>query len=170
MKIVIVHKGKRVFQIPYLVQRLRKPSGFHNPFSFGGGIVNGGINKDVMEVLNQIWLFDYMGSTEFEWGAVPQALNKLAKLSKDGKLIACEYEIDEGAVYYICPSDIEDDVLKWIKMAAKEQHSETKGFVGLKDSMKGKLKYKGWIELQNPFMFFIDGEMFNNTRKLFGVK
>ena len=112
-----------------------------------------------------------MGSAEFEFGAVPEAFNNLAKLSNKGELIACEYDIDyDVTIYYICSLLIENDVLEWIELAIKNKHPRTKEFVGLAASIKGELQIKGWLELENPFMFFIDGEMFNNIRKLFAVK
>ena len=47
----------------WLIQRLNKPreyegklKGLENAFSFGGGLVNGGLSKEAMELLN----FDYM--------------------------------------------------------------------------------------------------------------
>jgi len=158
------------FETPYLVQRLKKPTGHVNPFSFGGGLRNGGINEDAMNILKQIFSFDYMGSAEFEFGAIPEAFNNLAKLSKEDKLVTCEYDIDGVVVYYICPFSIEDKVLEWIKLVIKNKHLRTKEFIGLDYALKGEIEVKGWLELENPFMFFIDGEMFNNTRKLFGVR
>lgn len=70
----------------WLVQRLRKPPkrehpifGKDNPFSFGGGLQNGGLSGEAMDLLREVWSFDYMGAAEFEWGAVPEALSRLAK-------------------------------------------------------------------------------------------
>lgn len=53
----------------YLVQRLNRPTnGYDNPFSFGGGLKNGGLSEDAMKLLRPIFSFDYMGSAEFEFG------------------------------------------------------------------------------------------------------
>lgn len=60
----------------YYVQRLLS-AGDIPPFAFGGGKVNGGISPDVMKLLNKVFSFDYMGSAEFEWGAVPTAIKSL---------------------------------------------------------------------------------------------
>lgn len=71
----------------WLIQRLNSPSpsfamlGKDNPFAFGGGLRNGGLSEEAMDLLRPIFSFDYMGAAEFEFGAVPQALQKIAKAS-----------------------------------------------------------------------------------------
>ena len=67
----------------YLIQRLEKPRTLKiagvelkdNPFSFGGGLRNGGLSKDATDLLRPLFSFDYMGAAEFEFGAVPEALS-----------------------------------------------------------------------------------------------
>ena len=61
----------------YYVQRLKKPTGAVNPFSFGGGLINGGLHPAAIEMLKNVFSFDYMGAAEFEWGAVPTAIKAL---------------------------------------------------------------------------------------------
>lgn len=62
-----------------LIQRLIKPRGF-NPFSFGGG--GGKFSKAAMEMLHPILSFDYMGASEYEWGAVPEAFLMLSRYAE----------------------------------------------------------------------------------------
>ncbi len=67
-----------------LVQRLiprPKTSGMLNPFAFGGGLVQGGLTKAAMDALP--FRFDYMGASEYEWGAVPECLYTMAENSAD---------------------------------------------------------------------------------------
>lgn len=154
---------------PYLIQRLKAPRN-PTPFDFGGGKLNGGISKEAMSVLSQVFSFDYMGSAEFEWGAVPKALDSLSKLD----LVKSQ----EGKVFIICPKEIEQDVKDWIKLASEGRQGHTKEFVGLKEVLEGR-KYpqtKGWLKIEEdryceePFMFFVDQTMFENTCKLFGIE
>lgn len=70
----------------YLIQRLKKPfkiedklKNLQNMFSFGGGLTNGGLSKEAVSLIRNIFSFDYMGSSEFEWGAVPEAMKKIAQ-------------------------------------------------------------------------------------------
>jgi hypothetical protein len=74
---------------PWLIQRLQRPRKSNGPlgdisrcFAFGGGLKDGGINKEAYELIEKLWRFDYMGSSEFEWGAVPAALKALYEYRK----------------------------------------------------------------------------------------
>lgn len=69
----------------YLIQRLKDPYLGHekNPFSFGGGYKNGGLADEAIDLLKDIFSFDYMGAAEFEFGALPKALNRIASEIKD---------------------------------------------------------------------------------------
>lgn len=84
----------------WLVQRLETPFGGmlgggikDNPFSFGGGYKNGGLSDNAMNLLRDIFSFDYMGAAEFEFGAVPKALGEIAKLADKKKLRAFTIQI-----------------------------------------------------------------------------
>lgn len=63
----------------YLIQRVTKPRhsplGIMNPFSFGAG--GGRLSEKAMELLGPVMNFDYMMAAEYEFGAVPAALNKI---------------------------------------------------------------------------------------------
>lgn len=150
----------------YLVQRLNKPTGHANPFSFGGGLANGGISREGMALLKGIFSFDYMGSAEFEWGAVPAALTFIAST----KLTSGTYE----GVHYICPVSYEEGVKEVIRALLDDENSlRLKERCGLKERISGSMYSKdnvGWLELDNGFFFFVDDTMFANTKKLFGVE
>lgn len=170
---------------PYLVQRLNKPRTQDNPFSFGGGLLNGGITNDAMNYIRHCFSFDYMGAAEYEWGAVPRALQAI--LDKRKKMVKFEHE----GVFVIALKDIADDVKEWISKALKNEHSvDTRDLLRLKRSMKEIKKSEessfttlGWLKLEGdwhnqnastkndePFMFFIDETMFKNTCELFEIK
>lgn len=146
----------------YLIQRLNKPTNFNNPFSFGGGYRNGGLSEEAMKLLSPIFSFDYMGSAEFEFGAVPEAFQKLSN---------AENVVGEvSSVFYICPKELINHVEKTInKLIENEYELNLKESCRLKQSISGDGKNKncGWIELDNGFMFFTDKEMFEKTKALF---
>jgi hypothetical protein len=159
----------------YLIQRLQKPQNFINPFSFGGGLVNGGFGKEAMDIIKNIYSFDYMGSSEFEWGAVPAAFAFLAEQADNKNLVANKIEIDEHTIGYICPKEYEEEVKNRIMLLRKED-IRLKEWCGLKNHFERgpfyneRLQPKGWIEIDNGWMFFTDKEMYENTLKLFGIK
>lgn len=167
----------------YLIQRLNKPStggplGPDNPFSFGGGLKNGGMSDEAMQYLRNIFSFDYMGATEFEWGVVPDAFQQIAKnldLYVTVEIEASSKSGNSKAVYIICPKTDIDEVVSRIKAFAYEEYGKstphTKEMVGLQGAIDQK-KYSvalGWLELDNGFMFFIEKEMFSKTAELFGI-
>lgn len=156
---------------PYLIQRLDAPKGYDNPFSFGGGKINGGINQEAFNVIKKIWSFDYMGSAEFEWGAVPAALQAMldAELATIGL---------NDNIYIIAPKAIIDEVLSWVDKASVGETGHLKQHLGFVEALRGG-KYartKGWLKIEEdktckePFMFFIDEQMYLATCEIFGVK
>jgi len=184
---------------PYLIQRLKKPhkkvegekanimQALANSFSFGGGKINGGISKDAMKLLNEIWRYDYMGSSEFEWGAVPESLQAIAKdiknyIRSEIRVKASQHDYTANAVvyctetiYYVCNIKDKQEVEKWIAILANdvERKYRTKEGVRLASSMCGE-EYStdivGWHDIDNHYLFFTDKEMFDNFCKLINLK
>ena len=167
----------------WLIQRLTKPMSFKlagkemdNPFSFGGGLKNGGLSDEAMGIIRSIWAFDYMGSSEFEWGIVPATLKFLAEQASKKNLVATEYALDnQESVFIICPIPYLEDVQKVIRqLRADEYKLRLKESCGLKRYFEGKdewaKKCAGWLEVDNGFLFFADDEMFLKTCQLFGLQ
>lgn len=187
----------------WLVQRLTKPRntagpfGAGNPFAFGGGLRNGGLSDDAMKLLQPIFDFDYMGAAEFEFGAVPEALSRLAEAAATGKkkapgLVAGQVEVDlslvpaswrhkdsapldgTAPVYYLARSEHADEVERRIAMWATEVHPEMKERLGLTNALRPFEEWdsdvQGWLEISNGFMFFVDRGMWAATAAIFGVQ
>jgi len=172
----------------YLIQRLRKPCNsknetLANAFAFGGGLPNGGIPKEGMVLLKEIFSFDYMGSAEFEFGAVPKALSKIANNFENliGFTIHAPYEYkhwdevkcDKGIkqIHIICEKEQRDEVVKRIKnFAKKDCYGDTKEAVRLNENLaKEDDDIRGWLEIDNGYFFFSDKEMFDKTCILFDI-
>jgi len=187
----------------YLVQRLKKPftsenklTALSNAFSFGGGLVNGGIPEDGMKLLKNIFRFDYMGAAEFEFGAVPEALSRMGQKFEDliGFTLMTPFLYETWSkerkkmkgikpVYVICLKEDRLDVCKHILKWAQSNYPkgiDTKGTVNLnaslaaEDLLKEGAEYTedtvGWLELDNGYFFFKDKEMYEKTCELFDVK
>lgn len=162
----------------YLVQRLEKPisgsgllADLASAFSFGGGLVNGGIPKEGMAIIKKIFSFDYMGSAEFEWGIVPSCLSFIVEHHKD--FVSGSVVVEEGkpTVYYLCHKSHADQVPDRIKLLATNP-PRSKEHIGLKDHFvitRYSSRAFGWLDCSNGFMFFVDVEMFDKTRNLFGI-
>lgn len=162
----------------YLVQRLTKPRGGTNPFSFGGGLVNGGLSDEGAELISKVWDFDYMGAAEFELGAIPKTLQRIAQYSSEGSVVTGEVPLGKD-ILYLCEKDMKSGVERVIQKIADDtlrlkEPAFLKEVIEWNDKSEGndgfEPMYKGWLELNNGFAFFIDQEMYNNTLKLFGIK
>jgi hypothetical protein len=157
----------------YLVQRLQAPTGAVNPFSFGGGKVNGGLSNEAMGLLKNIFSFDYMGSAEFEWGAVPTAIKALFT---NKSTIAFTIERTDKSIYVICPFEIQEDVVAWLLTASQGKQTSLKEHLGLQEALKGSRNTVGWLKIEDdkyckePFMFFVDKDMFDGVCKLFEIE
>lgn len=168
---------------PFLIQRLKKPfkeSSLSDLIvSFGGGLKNGGLSDEAMELIKNIFRFDYMGSAEFEWGAVPKTLLRIANNHKSNISFEITVKTKENkckTVYVICDKSVCQEVINWIRLKAFDEYDKnywTKERVGLQYAVNddGILSgVRGWLELDNGFFFFTDKEMFEKTRELFGVE
>lgn len=165
----------------WLVQRLNKPwigherlAAFGEAFQFGGGRRNGGLSDEAMDLIRGIWSFDYMGASEYEWGAVPEGLNKMAR----AKLVAFSFpgipDDDGSTVYVVCPEEMCQEVQERVAGWAAGEGPETRDFIGIDRTLRPESEWDGenvgWVELDNGFAFFTDKTMFEKTCRLFGVE
>lgn len=186
----------------FLIQRLEKPWKTNalgmadNPFAFGGGYKNGGLSDDAMNLLRDIFRFDYMGAAEFEFGAVPKALQKVANTASHDDLVGFSFEIPladvephwkdkdavaegNGTIYVICPEDWAEEVANRIRYYAAHPFGGKVEYRLLEMTMlhhalrprdEWDTRRCGWLELDNGYFFFTDKDMFEQVCQLFGVK
>jgi hypothetical protein len=156
-----------------LIQRLRNPDGrIHH--SFGGGMKNGGVSMEDMEVIKNIWAFDYMGNVHFEYGAVAEALQRMKDYAKEGR--AYTGEVISLKVPFICEKGEEDEVQERIhtiyerkfdsdNVRPKENPFFREAMTVDKEPYN---QFGGWLELDNGFMFFKSRKMYNDTLAILG--
>jgi hypothetical protein len=162
----------------YLVQRLRAPLDFANPFAFGDGLQNGGLSDNAYELLKGIFSFDYMGAAEYEFGIIPKFFQKLA--IERTKYTTWQVFINKNPVYVIAPTELRNLVDERIKEIAKKsagtyQSSIKCGCdlniaVGLHPiKPKESCRTIGYLELDNNFAFFVKKETADNFVNLFSI-
>lgn len=181
---------KNELERSWLVQRLEKPRGGPpNPFSFGGGLRNGGLSDEAMGLLRGVFSFDYMGAAEFEFGAVPEALQRIASSADSLTAFSISIPLSEvapdwrddrpapdgdGTVYVLCPAewatDVEARIREW---AGEDFNRNLKESTRLRCALRPHSEWDGdvcgWLELNNGFLFFTDREMWEATAGLFGT-
>lgn len=187
---------------PWLIQRLQKamelPEGHllhgkDNPFTFGGGLRSGGFSKEAMDMFRPIFSFDYMGSAEFEWGAVPKAFQSILLSIEDFAPVTFDIAAKEihfskwdergykrpekgakKAVYLYAKKEHLVPAEAFIRSLAGKAEPELKESAGFRsailepndDKEDWRSEIKGWLDLDNCLMFFIDKEMFEKTKGL----
>lgn len=113
-----------------------------------------------------------MGLAEFEWGAIPAALDLLTEQANQEQLVAGEHR----GVYFVSPSLYEQGVCHVIDQLLDEDERKLYlvDYCGLAKALQARgtesaIEVVGWLELDNGFFFFADQDMFEKTKQLFGV-
>jgi hypothetical protein len=171
----------------HLVQRLRIPyaKAVDNPFTFGMmSHQHGCFTDEAWKIVNQAFAFDYMGAAEYEWGAVPKALEAMWQAGQDGHLVWGELDVKypkrpgkkglaDGIVFYLCRCDDRQAVRRLIKRIALGNYRHSRDAILLDDALRrneSKPRDRaGWLDLDNCLMFFVDRKMFEDTLKLLGL-
>lgn len=176
----------------YLVQRLRRPTKRPNPFAFGGGYLHGGLTEEAAQMVYQLMSFDYMGAAEFEFGALPEALRRMAQEQLGARTIEItegevappptyrkpikpiEDHIYDGTLALIGRKDDLDEIETRVRTWAAEPFNpklkeSTRLASSLQPSNVWDTEIVGWFELDNGFMFFTDREMADNVAQAFGI-
>lgn len=163
----------------YLIQRLKRPREnkenirWDSVFSFGG-VKQGGFTDEQWDFINQLFSFDYMGSAEFEFGAVPQSLSRIFK-SAEKKEIKTKTLKYKKPIYIIYHKQIEKYVESTINelISNDKAESQLKERCGLSNFLKENGHFNelicGWLEIDNDFMFFIDQEIYNRVCKMLNI-
>lgn len=168
----------------HLIQRLKKPHGSKDTvleiFNFGGGFKNGGLSDEAMDLIRGIFSFDYMGAAEYEFGAVPEAFQKIGKNVKHMTTATMTVKGKNGdvPVYIIAHEEWIPDIKVLINLFATDPYGKQtphiKRGVHLETRINKPTEYNqdqvGWFELDNGFFFFIDEKMFRDTARLVGVE
>ena len=154
----------------YLIQRLKEPIGHPNPFSLFPG--QSGLRELTEQNIAQIWSWDYMGATEFEGGIINDAIRNISYYSLEHRAVTGTQDLAGKEIFYLCKREDEQEVNKRIaELYRNEEGLGLKRPTRFKEALEGDDRYnrlKGWLDLENYFMFFIDRTMYEKTLNLFG--
>jgi hypothetical protein len=184
---------------PRLIQRLEKPWeekaskwDIHTPTL--------GFSPEFLKMIDEVMCFDYMGSAEFEWGALPKAFRAYAEELEKGNIttqtlsLEClkpDYiwppEIEDkipdskfADIYIIAPKKLMDKVIYFVETLGIEEPrlkelSKFRNAVFAEDVLKhtdhaSGKRTVGWFDIKNLFFFFRDKEMFDNMKIISGLE
>lgn len=178
----------------YLIQRLKNPIPIINSeiewllesFKFGGNTDRlGGFDEDFAKKLANVFSFHGMGSSEYEWGAVPNAIEMFNEKNIDQSLVFVNFELYlpkyKKYLYVICRKSHIRSIKFRLKALAETSHFKLlrkKRGLHLRDLcylheclesliLNQEPEYQGWIELDNPYFFFLNKEMCKKFLELF---
>jgi len=173
----------------YLVQRLKKPFEGEPENLLQQIVANGlaatGLTPESREVLNKVCRFDYMGSSEYEFGAIPRILAEMSKKQLIATRVTVPYYfkswrrdsvVQEGhrdIAVICCAEDLQEVTNRILKMAVGDPSMRCKERHEVDESLAEQEYSKdvyGWLELDNGYMFFKDKLMFEHFCALFGIK
>lgn len=186
----------------WLIQRVLKPHRAErgpleapvDTMAFGGGKLRGGLSKEAFELLGKILRWDYMGCAEFEFGALPDALNRIAAATD---LRRWELPVEVVVTWLEEPRDSARKRGKppaprlaplTLYVIGREGHREQINTTlieiaadkyrlkeGVRHRMAGYVTglysdFLGGVELDNGWWFFVDKEPRDHMATLFGVR
>lgn len=165
---------------------------------FGGGML--GLSKQAWDILDPICTVAYMGASEYEWGALPKALHTVGEYANEDKLTTFSFVLSPGertlncfrrwnwsrkkgpfppaqyvTVFGLCHRDRVEEVRQRVedlcrnsdKHHCKCRHNIDSALDPLEDHHD---RTKGWVDLDNHFLFFCDETMWRGFCTIFGAE
>ncbi len=112
--------------------------------------------------------FDYMGSAEFEWGALPKALQRTRENEKEYVQFEFTFEnFEDKPIMILCKESDKDELPKILDQLA-DRELRLKGYCDLDAYLKGNKDYRTsdfWWDIENDYFFWRSNEEFNNKFK-----
>ncbi len=180
---------------PRLIQRLEKP--YTTSLNINEGML--GFKESFLKTIKQIMSFDYMGSSEFEFGAVPRAFDAYIAEIKKGNIQTKTINLEllpprfapfetrdklppskSAEIYIIAPTSLMNKVVQFLEELALEE-PRLKEVSNFADSIYAEDIIKlsayasgertvGWFDIQYGYFFFRDKEMFENMKIASGLE
>jgi hypothetical protein len=143
---------------PYLVQRLQK--------------TYDGKPREGAKGVDRFFMMDYMGSAEFEFGALPASLKRIRAMPKIAE--PKRIKIAQHVVWYVGPEDYREVAELFFrdqlntrqnqKMRLKESSRIYQSFIG-DDWDKKRDDYVGWWDVEHDWAFFVTKDHARNWIK-----
>lgn len=172
----------------YLVQRLKIPHTPNFPKRKWDLTKDGTVSQKMIEMRQGVCEYDYMGSSEFEFGAIPDAIrmvmNKRCYLTPFSMAIKGDSVIKpwkdhqhayptDIPIYVLCSEaekeEIQDRIKELFTEPAQKNLKELLFYppLAVNDEM---FAVRGWFELNNGFYFFTSREMWQGMTMLYTGK
>ncbi len=173
------------FHKSYHIQRLTVPHTPKKPERQWKLDQEGKFTEDAVSLRKGVFEYDYMGSSEFEFGAIPRAVKEMIK--KQDRLISFKIIVlgqnierdiltgkryDDCSFFAICDVQQLTDVERNIRavLSGEQRLKESLHLHNALGKDKGKPgSIGGWFEVDNGYYFFIDQVMWTGTTFLYNT-
>jgi hypothetical protein len=123
-------------------------------------------NRDYKKGIDSIICLDYMGSSEFEFGALPESLNKIRKDIND--YIYIDILLNKKDVSVFCKKSQENELYEYLENLAKnnfhlQEYSDFNNFIYPTKYSKSSTDF--WWDIENNLMFWIKNTEFQTKFK-----
>lgn len=135
-------------EIPYLIQRAKFQ------------------NREDKKGIDSILSFDYMGSAEFEWGALPKSLDRIRKEIND--YIYLDVSVQDKVISVCCKNSEKTNIKTYLEQLADNTHhlKEFSAFNSyIKDDGYFKDRFDFWWDILNDVFFWKKNQNFEITFK-----
>lgn len=122
-------------------------------------------NRDYKKGIDSIVHFDYMGSSEFEWGALPESLGKIRDLINDYTYL--DVPIKDKVITVFCKDSQKSEVKQYLTELSEnkwhlQEYSDFDNYVN-PQFMKSRTDF--WWDISNHLMFWRKDNEFESKFK-----
>lgn len=124
------------------------------------------INNESKNGIDKIIYYDYMGSAEFEWGALPKSLNRIRQ--DIDNYIYLDIPIKDKVISVFCKYSLKNDIEQYL-IALSENRWILKEFSAFDSYINNdgyfKDKFDFWWDIGNDIMFWRSNNKFEEKFK-----
>lgn len=122
-------------------------------------------NRDYKKGIDSIVHFDYMGSSEFEWGALPESLGKIRDLINDYTYL--DVPIKDKVITVFCKDSQKSEVKQYLTELSEnkwylQEYSDFDNYVN-PQFMKSRTDF--WWDISNHLIFWRKDNEFESKFK-----
>lgn len=122
-------------------------------------------NRDYKKGIDSIVHFDYMGSSEFEWGALPESLGKIRDLINDYTYL--DVPIKDKVITVFCKDSQKSEVKQYLTELSEnkwhlQEYSDFDHYIN-PQFMKSRTDF--WWDISNHLMFWRKDNEFESKFK-----
>jgi len=118
-------------------------------------------NRDYKNGIDSILSFDYMGSSEFEFGALPKSLTRIRE--NIISYVYFDFVINQKVITVLCKESVKQEIDDYLINLSRRIY-RLKEFSAFDDYIKGdgyfKDKFDLWWDIENDLMFWKKDDTF----------